>query len=53
MGDHLLLKNGSRLDLGTGTLVVANNSAADSFHSDAVEMAVRVTQLVTQIQDQY
>jgi hypothetical protein len=34
-----------------GTLVVVNNSAADAFHSDAVEMAVRMTPLVTQIQD--
>lgn len=34
-----------------GSLVVVNNSAADAFHSDAVEMAVRMTPLVTQIQD--
>ena len=34
-----------------GTLVVVNNSAGDNFHSDAVEMAVRMTPLVTQIQD--
>jgi len=34
-----------------GTLVVVNNSAGDAFNSDAVEMAVRMTPLVTQIQD--
>lgn len=34
-----------------GCLVVVNNSAGDAFHSDAVEMAVRMTPLVTQIQD--
>jgi hypothetical protein len=28
-----------------------NNSATRAFHSDAVEMAVRMTPLVTQIQD--
>ena len=34
-----------------GTLVVVNNSAADALMNDAVEMAVRITPLVTQIQD--
>ena len=34
-----------------GTLVVLNNSATAAFNGDAVEMAVRMTPLVTQIQD--
>ena len=34
-----------------GTLVVVNNSAADALMNDAVEMAVRITPLVTQMQD--
>lgn len=34
-----------------GTLVVVNNSATRAFHSDAVEMCVRLTPLETQIQD--
>ena len=34
-----------------GTLVVQNDSAADNFHSDSVEMAVSMTPKVFQIQD--